>query len=88
MFCNILLALNFARKKVSTHEKKHQHKRKVSQLNEISDDFIIANIANAEAKGNETLDPQTRCLIKTFGSSTVGENSVSQDQVIEKKSKS
>ena len=34
--------------------------------------------------GNETLDPQTSGLVNDFGRSTVGENCLNQDQVIEK----
>ena len=69
---------------VSTWKKKHQHKRQLSQLKEILNDFIIGNNNNASAIGNETLEPQTNGLSNNFGRIAVGENSASQHQDIEK----
>ena len=53
-------------------------------MNENINDFIVGNNTKADAIGNETLEPQTSCLINFFGRSTVGTNSASQDQTIEK----
>ena len=69
---------------VSTRKKKHQNKGQLRQLNETLNDFIIGKNTAASAKENETLEPRTKTLPKGFGRIAVGENSVHQDQVLDK----
>ena len=59
-------------------------KKQLNQVNETLFDFIIGYNTNAFAIGNKTLELQTNGLAKNSGMSTVGENSASQKQVIEK----
>ena len=47
-------------KVVSTRKKKRQHKRQLGQLNEILNDFIIENSANADATGNQGIQRTLR----------------------------
>ena len=68
---------------VSTCKSKHQHKRQLSQLNETLIDFVIGNNTNADVNGSDCLETQTSGFVNSFGSSTVGENSASQAQVLE-----
>ena len=46
-------------------------------------DFVIVSNTYAGAVRNESLEPQTNGLSKSFGRITVGENVACQDQVIE-----
>ena len=70
---------------VSTRTNKHQNKRFFSHLNETLNDFLIGNDTNADAMGNESLEPQTDGPVDNFGSSAVSENGASHNQVFEKK---
>ena len=69
---------------VCTQKRKHQQKRQHSQLKETMDDSDIGNNTNTSAMKNETLDSQTNSLPNNFGRTTASQNSVCQDQVIEK----
>ena len=68
---------------VSTRKKYYRSKRQLSQLNDYLNDFIIKNNTIANAIGKETLEPQVGCSVNKFWRSKTGENSVSQDQVLE-----
>ena len=69
---------------VSTRKKKHQDKKQLSLLNKTLNVFAIGTITNIKSIGNESLEAQTNGLSNNFWRVTVGENSASQDQVIEK----
>ena len=71
-------------KVVSALKKKHRNKKQLSHLNETLNDFMLGIDTNADAIQNETLQPPTSNLFDNFGRFTVGENSASHDQVIEK----
>ena len=75
---------NCSHKMVCTRKRKNQQKRQHSQLKETMDDSDIDNNTNTSAMKNETLEPQTNSLPNNFGRTTASENSVCQDQVIEK----
>ena len=69
---------------VSLCLKKHQNEEILSWLNETLRDFLIGKDTNAEAIEIETLEPQTIGLVNIFRTSSVGEVSASNDQVIER----
>ena len=69
---------------VCTRKENYQHNRQLSQLSETLNEFVIGNRTTASANGCETLELQTNDLSKNFGRVTIGENSVCQDQIIEK----
>ena len=54
------------------------------QSNKTLNDFVIGNHTNASAIGNETLGSQINTLSNIFGRTTIGENSLCQDQVVKK----
>ena len=68
----------------STPNKKHQHKKQLSQLKETLNFFLIVNNIIARAIRKETLPPGTISLPNYFWSITVGENSACQNQVFKK----
>ena len=74
---------NYLRRMLSLQRKKHQHRRRLNQLNETSKDFVIGNKTNACAKRNGTLEPRTNSRSNNFERITVGESSACQNQVIE-----
>ena len=69
---------------VSTRKKKHQNRRQLSQLDGTSNGFIVGKSTNAVAIENEFLEHQTIDLVNSFAKSTVGEDSGSQDHVLER----
>ena len=59
---------------VSTRKKKHQHKRQLSEIEELLHDFVIDNNTKVITIGNETLELETKGLSSIFGKITVGQN--------------
>ena len=69
---------------VSTRKKKHQHKRQLSQTDELLYVFVIGNNTKVSTIGDETLELETNGLFLNFGRITLGQNSECQDQVVER----
>ena len=70
---------------MSTRNKKHQHKKQLSQLKESLNDFFIGNNTNASAIRDETFKLQTNSRFIICTRTIVREKSACQNQIIESK---